>query len=123
MIPKNHWAFDVAEQMVADNFVVDAFTLERLHLRAKAIATHCKHLGSYEASLMAGIVNTHVCGMLDNKQWSSNCHLLAPVVAVPWCPNIFISDKAECFGSRFQMDCFVFRGGISSVVVCVVSNV
>ena len=46
VIPKSHWAFDIAECMVADGFLVDAFTLERLHLRVKAVATNCKKLDS-----------------------------------------------------------------------------
>ena len=27
--PKSHWAFDIAEYMVTDDFLVDSFTLER----------------------------------------------------------------------------------------------
>ena len=109
----------VAEQMVNDGFVVDAFTLERLHIRAKSIATHCKNIGQYEGALMGGIVNTHLAGMAEGKQWSSNCHLLPPVAAMPWSPNILVADKAEYFGYHFKIGNFVWRGGISVVVVVV----
>ena len=33
--PKHHWMFDVAEMLDWDKYMVDGFTVERLHLRAK----------------------------------------------------------------------------------------
>ena len=42
VVPKHHWAFDIAECMVSDGFVVDAFAMERLHRRVKPVAEHVK---------------------------------------------------------------------------------
>ena len=36
--PKFHWSFDIAEQMRSSDVLVDAFVIERLHLRARDIA-------------------------------------------------------------------------------------
>ena len=81
--PKFHWAFDIAECMVADGFVVDAFTLERLHLRVKAIANHCKNLNKYEASVMTGVTSSHLNNLVNTDSWPSGCNLVDKVASVP----------------------------------------
>ncbi len=35
--PKTHWAFDVADRLANDEWLFDAFVIERLHLRVKAV--------------------------------------------------------------------------------------
>ena len=49
VIPKSHWAFDIAQCMVVDGFVVDAFTLERLHLRVNGGRDKLQRLGTLRA--------------------------------------------------------------------------
>jgi hypothetical protein len=114
--PKFHWAFDIAECMVADGFVVDAFTLERLHLRVKAIANHCKNLNKYEAAVMAGVTSSHMNNLVNTDSWSSGCNLVGKVASVPWSPNIIVADKARYFGEVFTVGSFVFRGCIGRVL-------
>ena len=116
VIPKSHWAFDIAECMVADGFLVDAFTLERLHLRVKAVATNCKNLTVYEKSVMAGVTNAHVNLMDDTKDWGSPCNLLGPVTDWPGAPNISIADTAQYYSEVFMVDSFVFRGFVGGWV-------
>ena len=60
MRPNTHFAFDIAECMQQDDILVDAFTLERLHLRAKRVAERCKDPGNYEASVLGGVLNAHM---------------------------------------------------------------
>ena len=58
--PKHHWSFDVAEQIAyADVHLIDAFVIERLHLRARSVADHVTNTSSWEQALCAGILNTH----------------------------------------------------------------
>ena len=42
--PKSHRAFDIAECMKQDEFLLDAFGTERLHFRVKKIAEHCQNV-------------------------------------------------------------------------------
>ena len=69
--------------MVTDGFVVDAITSERLHLRVKAIANHCKNLNKYEADVMAGVTSSHMTNLVNTDNWSSGCNLVGKVASVP----------------------------------------
>jgi len=55
--PKHHWMFDVAETLKDLNVVVDAFIVERLHLRVKRQADPIKELRVYEKATLAGVIN------------------------------------------------------------------
>jgi len=55
--PKHHWMLDFAEQLSTKPCILDAFIIERLHLRAKRHADRIFELGVLERSTMAGIVN------------------------------------------------------------------
>ena len=46
--PKHHWMYDVADQMECLPAVFDAFIIERLHLRVKAVADNVDNLRSFE---------------------------------------------------------------------------
>ena len=108
--PKYHWAFDVADQLITDGYIVDAFTLERLHLRVKAVANCCKNLGAYEQQVMRGVVNAHVNAMVDAPRWSSTCHMTGPRTEVPWLPGVEIADHIMFRSTSFHVTQFVHRG-------------
>ena len=110
IVPKYHWAFDIAQCMVADGFIVDAFTLERLHIRVKGVATNCKNLTCYEESVMAGCTNAHFGSLEDDERWASSCRLLGAVAAMPGAPNMFVADRCQYLSEVFAVDSFVFRG-------------
>ena len=59
---------------------------------------------------MAGITSFHIGRMLQEAHWSSNCHMVGKVAAVPWAPSIAASDKLEYCGEVFAVGSFVFRG-------------
>lgn len=52
--PKHHWAFDIPEQIMRDDAVLDAFVLERLHLRTKRVTEQVCNTRRFEASTLAG---------------------------------------------------------------------
>ena len=107
--PKLHWAFDVAECLLKDDFLVDAFALERLHLRVKDIAALRCDLGVYEKSVIAGVTNRHLSSMLD-EDWASPCRLLGNWDMPAWAPSIRISKKAQFYGEFFIVGAYVCRG-------------
>ena len=102
--------FDIAQCMVSDGFVVDAFTLERLHLRAKMVAENCKNLAIFEDVVMAGITNAHFGSMADTEHWSSSCHLVGALAPMPGEPNIVVADRAQYHSEQFVVGDFVYRG-------------
>jgi hypothetical protein len=55
--PKHHWLLDFAQQLGEVGCVIDAFIIERLHLRVKRQEHLVKELRVFEVSVLAGIVN------------------------------------------------------------------
>jgi len=55
--PKHHWMFDIAEMRRACEATIDAFIIERLHLRVKRQAVDIKELRVYEKAVLAGAIN------------------------------------------------------------------
>ena len=55
--PKCHWLFDVAEQMSESDVVLDAFIIEKLHLRCKRNMEPVKNETCMERSVLSGVVN------------------------------------------------------------------
>ena len=110
ILPKHHWAVDIAQCMVSDGFVVDAFALERIHLRAKAVAENCKNLRIFESTVMAGIANAHFGEMVQTQDWSASCHLLGALARMPGAPNVVVADRALYHTEMFAVGDFVYRG-------------
>ena len=55
--PKHHWLFDICDQLERHFAVYDAFIIERLHLRVKAVANLIDNLRMFE--VRAGCSNLH----------------------------------------------------------------
>ena len=102
--PKTHWGFDIAECLMTDDVLIDAFTTERLHLRAKAVAQHCKYLGTYESAVMAGIVNAHVRALAGHIGPAGLEGQTAQF------ENWVLADKLRYYGLYIQVSDLVFRG-------------
>ena len=58
--PKHHWQLDMCKQLSRDKCVLDAFIIERMHLIVKAIADNVRNTKSFEASVLAGVLNTTI---------------------------------------------------------------
>ena len=54
--PKHHWMMDIPSQVRADGLLLDAFVIERTHLRVKAVAEPIKNTRAFEASLLASLL-------------------------------------------------------------------
>ena len=114
--PKFHWAFDIAECMMADGFLVDAFALERVHLRVKAVANHIKNTRSYESSLLAGATTSHLNNCSDKEGWASGEVLVGKLTTVREAPGIIAAETATYFGETFAVGTMVCRGEELGVV-------
>ena len=58
--PKHHWMFDVAEMLDWDLFMVDGFTVERLHLRGKFLLEYVCQPSAVENSCLASLLTRQV---------------------------------------------------------------
>ena len=87
--PKHHYMFDVADQWERQGEVVDAFVVERLHLRVKAVAEPIRNTSSFERSCLASLINTH-CRVLHEEHFGNGLvGRSAPLVGTP-------ADVADC---------------------------
>ena len=50
--PKNHWVFDIIDQLRRDPFVLDCWVVERLNKRGKAAARNTVNTARYESSVL-----------------------------------------------------------------------
>ena len=114
--PKTHWAFDICDQLAQDAWLFDAFVIERLHLRVKSIAENVKNLRQFEASVLSGVLNSHVRRAAESLP---GCGLLGRTISPPGEPEILLSDSVELGGKVFAVgDCVLHGKELGSVVAC-----
>ena len=113
--PKMHWCFDLAEQLRDSDFMMDAFIIERLHLRARAIADHVHCTTRMESSVCAGLVNvqanavTAVGGLEGAESPYPHQDL----------QHVSVSDRMRAAGKHFASGDLVENSGhIARVVAC-----
>lgn len=111
--PKHHWQLDVPEQIRRDGLVLDAFVIERTHLRVKGVAEHIRNTTRFEGSTLASLANV----MWQNAAELSSCSGLVGRSA-PWpgCPGLVVADHMEFFSARVSVDDVVLRGDKAAIV-------
>ena len=117
--PKFHWAFDIAEQLRSTDFLMDAFVIERLHLRCKGVADNIKNTTSYEASVCAGIVNLQAAGEagLDGMEGNTSSF------PHPEFSHVRVGDRMRVQGERFAVGDWVQQGQqLGRVAACADDN-
>jgi hypothetical protein len=90
--PKHHWNLDLPMQILRDGFVLDAFVIERSHLRVKRIADTVKNTLQFERSVLAGVLNATLNRPADG--WSHA--LMTSVCAVG--DGVFAAKKMHIYG-------------------------
>ena len=114
--PKFHWCFDVAQQLRSDEYVMDAFVIERLHLRARDISDRLFGMDAYESSLCAGLVNK-MCNSDGTQVGLEGPTSQMPSVELA---HVRIADRMYWHGKRFAVDDVVYRSDsdVGIVVAC-----
>ena len=117
MKPKFHWALDVPSQICRDRMVLDAFVIERTHLRVKAVAEHVRNTVSYERSVMASLAT--VCWQHAETDEFGNC-LLGTTAPLTGIHGAWIADRMQVWSVEFSIDDMVSKSGgqVGSVVAC-----
>jgi hypothetical protein len=90
--PKHHWNLDLPSQILRDGFVLDAFVIERSHLRVKRIADDVKNTSQFERSVLAGVVNATLNRPADG--WS---HALTGSVRAVG-DGVYVAKKMHIYG-------------------------
>ena len=71
ILPKHHMMFDVADQWGREGerrgAVIDAFVVERLHIRIKYIMDPIKNTSDFEVSCLASLINAHLTALKDHE--------------------------------------------------------
>ena len=121
MKPKFHWTLDIPSQICRDRMVLDAFVIERSHLRVKAVAEHVQNTASFERSVMASL--STVCWTHAETDVFGNC-LLGPTAPLPGIHETWIADRMQVWSVEFTIDDMVSKSGgqVGSVVACCSSD-
>ena len=90
--PKMHWAFDFAEYLGSCRSFMDCLIIERLHLRVRNVAQHCKRLDVYEKAVCAGVLNAH-CNAASARDAGAGYGLQGPTSPMPSLEHLRIADR------------------------------
>ena len=111
--PKHHWMFDVAEQFLRDACVLDAFVVERLHLRAKEAADPVHNLAVFERSVLSRMLNSQLQAPIAR----GGDRLIGVVTALPDMPATRVANSLECSSVVFAVDDVVCNADAFGVVI------
>ena len=112
--PKHHWGFDVCEQLARDNRVLDAFSLERLHLRSKKLANNAKNTSRFEATVLGGLIQFQLNSLQANSLDGGLEGMHRPLAELP---NTMVANRMQWFGVSAARNDVVFDGSRMGVVV------
>ena len=123
MKPKHHWCYDIAEQLERDQgfqVLLDAFVVERLHLRFRAIGNRIDDQARFESTLLTLAIMQQKSSLCDARTMFG---LLGPTETL--FPDVVMGARLEHGGTRIVVGDVVFLNGISPGMVkaCVRQNV
>ena len=113
IVPKSHWAFDLADHLAADPRVIDSFVVERLHLRVRRVADNCKRLVDYESSVPHRVLELHA----EKAQAASAFGLIGTTAPFPGLLGARVANRLELHGVHLAQGDIVSRGHDIAVVV------
>ena len=119
--PKRHWMLDVAEMLDWDLFMVDGFTVERLHLRGKFLLEYILQPSAVENSCLASILTRQVGHLqgIERTSLAISGELGNKSVEFQGCR---VGDSMRIRGFEVHVDDVVFdqeRGRCGRIVACV----
>jgi len=114
--PKNHWAFDCAEQIMESDYLFDSFVVERAHLRVKEVAERQRDTTHFETAVLSGVINSHINSFTDGgvdgiQGRRAKCADLGGAT---------VGDALDWLGMRFNIGDFVSHvgGNFGEVAAC-----
>ena len=80
-VPKHHYLWDVASQWERQDDVFDAFVVERLHLRVKAVSEHIKNTARFELTAVSSVINCQARDLAESNFEDTLIGMTAPLDA------------------------------------------
>jgi hypothetical protein len=119
--PKHHWNMDIADQIAWLLAVIDAFIIERLHLRAKSVMEpHLKNTSRYEITSLSAVLNTHHNQLQDRSDIDGG--LEGSVARWPGSQNIRVADRMSYMGIHVSRGDVVFNKDAAGLVIACVEE-
>ena len=107
----------IADKILRDSCVLDAFIIERLHNALRAVADNLCNTSRYEFSLLAGVLNNQL-RTLEGRTYGDG--LIGPTARHPDVLNAFVADKMEVATKPISVgDIVLSRPSFGRVVACV----
>lgn len=106
--PKHHWIMDLPDQFLKDPVVLDAFVVERLHVRVKRCAEHISNHTGFERSVLASVL-TSTLGAECN---AGICGLEGEVGTLAEFPGAVVSRRMTICGHEIAAGDMVFQGDV-----------
>ena len=78
-VPKHHYLWDVASQWERQDDVFDAFVVERLHLRVKAVSEHIRNTARFELTAVSSVINCQARDLAEAKFEDTLIGMTAPL--------------------------------------------
>lgn len=127
IIPKHHWMWDVFEQMLRDPLVLDAFVIERAHLRVKRVADNVDNTRTFERSVLVGLA-MHCAQCLEDPEVFTD-GLRGLQAPLPEDPHIRVGDRMSINNLELEVGDIVFvlcndagRGNMGKIVACLLED-
>ena len=118
--PKHHWLLDVVSQIRRHQTVLEAFIVERIHLRIKAIAEKVKKTTCFERSTLNGTLAAQLSAM---EELTATNGLLGMTAPMPGVPGARVADRFEVAGIEIRVgDVVVYGEDPGIVVACAVEG-
>ena len=119
ILPKHHMMFDVADQWERRGAVIDAFVVERLHIRIKYIMDPIRNTRDFEVSCLASLINAHVMALGDHEFGDA---LLGRTSLLPG-TMVRIADKMTVAGNSIEVgDIVLLHDAAGRVCACAADN-
>ena len=122
--PKHHWMFDIAQQWLDQQpgipeIVVDAFSIEKLHLRVKPVADRTDNTSNFETTLLAGMLH-YQTELLKGLHGSAGQLLGKSAACLPGFPAAQFSSTMVVNSMEFTLGDIVVSGrDAGSILACV----
>ena len=119
ILPKHHMMFDVADQWGREGerhgAVIDAFVVERLHIRIKYVMDPICNTSDFEVSCLASLVNAHLMALKDHEFGDG---LLGKTSVIPGM-GVPIADRMSISGLTIEVgDVVLLDGAAGRVCAC-----
>ena len=112
IVPKHHFMYDVADQWGCHSVVIDAFVIERLHLRVKHILNPISNTRTFEQSCLSSLINAHISSLEKHKFGDTLVGRTSRLQGIP----VPISDQMICKGATTTVGDIVMLDGLAGKV-------